>query len=120
MVSRRRSSSSASERHQAPARTPEERENQLIAAATDLAEQQLKSGEASAQVITHYLKLGSSRERLEQQRLKNEVLLMETKRAHMESEMRTETLIQDALQAMRSYQGISTNEEEPELDADEY
>ena len=55
-----------------PALTPEARENQLIALAIDRAEQQLLDGTASSQVITHYLKLGSSRERLERERLENE------------------------------------------------
>jgi hypothetical protein len=102
--------------HRPPARTPEEREDQLIEAAVDLAEQQLRSGEASAQVITHYLKLGSSRERLEQQKLANEVSLLETKREVMESEKRTEGLIADALRAMREYSGNSPAEEGPEYD----
>lgn len=94
------------------ATTPEERENQLIEAAVDLAEQQLLSGEASAQVITHYLKLGSSREKLEQQRISNEVQLLETKREVMESEKRTEQLMLDALNAMRSYTGAGDDNEE--------
>jgi uncharacterized protein YlxW (UPF0749 family) len=115
VASRRKTSLNASESPRSPARTPEERENQLIDAAVDLAEIQLRSGEASAQVITHYLKLGSSRERLEQQRLKNEVALLETKREHMESEMRTEALIADALQAMRAYSG-NLPEEGPDYD----
>ena len=44
-----------------PAITPEERENQLISKAVDLAERQLEDGTATAQVITHYLKLGSTK-----------------------------------------------------------
>lgn len=44
-----------------PATTPEARENQLIALAVDLAEKQMREGTASAQVITHYLKLGSTK-----------------------------------------------------------
>ena len=44
-----------------PVMTPEARENQLISLAIDLAEQQLRNGTASSQVITHYLKLGSSK-----------------------------------------------------------
>ena len=116
MVSRRTTSPKESETYRPPAKTPEERENQLIEAAVDLAEVQLRCGEASAQVITHYLRLGSSRERLEQQRLKNEVALLETKREVMESEKRTEALIQDALEAMRSYSGNSPEEEGPEYD----
>jgi hypothetical protein len=93
------------------AKTPEERENQLIDAAVDLAEQQLLSGEASAQVITHYLKLGSSREKLEQARIENEVRLLETKRELMESEKRTEQLMIEALNAMRNYTGANGSDE---------
>ena len=116
MASRRKTGSNPSETSRTPARTPEERENQLIEAAVDLAESQLRGGDASAQVITHYLKLGSSRERLEQQRLKNEVALLETKRAHMESEMRTEALIADALRAMQAYSGNLPEQQEPDFD----
>lgn len=116
MASRRTSSSKPSETNRPPATTPEERENQLIGAATDLAEIQLRSGEASAQVITHYLKLGSSREKLEQQRLKNEVAFLETKREVLESEKRTEELIAQALQAMRTYSGHASPEDEPDYD----
>ena len=53
-----------------PALTPEAREDQLIALATNLAEKQLMDGTASSQVITHYLKMGSTKERIERQRPK--------------------------------------------------
>jgi hypothetical protein len=88
-----------------PATTPVDRENQLVAAAIDLAEKQIQEGTASAQVITHYLKLGSSRERLEQERLANEVKLMEAKREAMASAKRVEEMYGEALKAMRSYAG---------------
>jgi hypothetical protein len=114
--SRRRTGSKPSETPRSPARTPEERENQLIDAAVDLAELQLRSGEASAQVITHYLKLGSSREKLEQKRLENEVALLVTKREVMESEKRVEGLIADALHAMQAYSGNLPEGEVPEFD----
>jgi hypothetical protein len=116
MASRRTTNPVQNETSRPPATSPEERENQLIVAAVDLAEQQLKSGEASAQVITHYLKLGSSREKLEQQRLTNEVALLDTKREMLESEKRTEALIADALHAMRSYSGHAPAEEENDYD----
>lgn len=119
MASRERSSPGKSRRSSPPAKTPDERENQLIEAAVDLAERQLNDGSASAQVLTHYLKLGSSRERLEQQRLKNEVLLLETKNEHMQSEMRTEALIRDALQAMRAYSGAEPDPNEETEDAEQ-
>lgn len=116
MTRGKKTTSAKRETNRPPATTPDERENQLIEAAVDLAEQQLRGGEASAQVITHYLKLGSSRERLEQQRLKNEVLLLETKRELMESEKRTEALMIDALNAMRGYTGVDDAEESAEYD----
>lgn len=116
MASRRRTSSQANDTSRAPARTPDERENQLIGLAVDLTERQLMEGTASAQVISHYLKLGSSRERLEQARLKNEVALLQTKRDAMEAEMRTAELIENALQAMKAYSGNIPDGVEPEYD----
>ena len=55
-----------------PAISPDAREKQLISLAIDLAEQQLKDGTASSQVITHFLKMGSEREKLERERLEEE------------------------------------------------
>jgi DNA-binding ferritin-like protein len=112
VASRRKTQAQSGATFRAPARTPEERENQLIEAATDLAERQLRGGEASAQVITHYLKLGSSREKLEQERLRQENSLLATKREVLEAEKRTEALIGDALRAMQAYSGnLPENEE---------
>ena len=88
-----------------PATTPEGRENQLVTAAIDLAEKQIQAGTASSQVITHYLKLGSTRERLEQQRLEHENELTRVKIEALESQKRVEELYMEALQAMRSYAG---------------
>jgi hypothetical protein len=87
------------------ATTPEGRENQLIAIAVDVAEEQMLTGTASAQVITHYLKLGSSREKLEQERLAQEVSLMKAKREAMASAARVEELYGAAIDAMRAYAG---------------
>jgi hypothetical protein len=116
MASTKKTKPARRETNRPPATTPDERENQLIEAAVDLAEQQLLAGEASAQVITHYLKLGSSRERLEQERLRGEVTLMRTKQEIMESEKRTEQLMRDALNAMRGYTGAEDSEESVEFD----
>ena len=95
----------ASKTTRPPATTPEERENQLIAYATDLAQRQLLDGTATSQVITHYLKLGSTRERLEQERLAEEVGLLKVKAAALESAKRVEELYGEALNAMRAYGG---------------
>lgn len=87
----------------------EERENQLIAMAVDLAEQQLASGKASAQVITHFLKLGTMREKLEKEKLEMEVKLMEAKKESLEVSKRVEELYAEALAAMKEYQGGNQN-----------
>lgn len=105
MASKRTNGPSASKSKRPPATTPQGRENQLIAKAVDLAERQLEEGTASAQVIVHYLKLGSSREHLEQQRLDNEVKLLEAKREAMASAQRVEELYGAAIDAMRAYAG---------------
>jgi hypothetical protein len=88
---------------------------QLVALAVDRAEQQLRDGTASAQVITHYLKLGSTREKLEQERLAKENNLLDAKREALASAARVEDLYKTALDAMRSYAGYEPNED-PDYD----
>lgn len=90
-----------------PALTPEARENQLISAAVNLAEKQLLEGTASSQVITHYLKLGSSKERLEKEKLERENELLRAKTEALQSAQRVEELYANALDAMRHYNGSS-------------
>lgn len=68
----RKAKQSESSRMMRPALTPEARENQLVSLAVDLAEKQLREGTASSQVITHYLKLGSTKERIEKKFWKTE------------------------------------------------
>lgn len=90
-----------------PATTPEGRENEMVSAAIDLAEQQIRRGTASSQVLTHFLKLGSTRERLEQERLGHENELTRVKIEALESQKRVEELYMEALSAMRAYAGDS-------------
>lgn len=94
-----------------PATTPEGRENQLIGLAVDLTEKQLIEGTASSQIITHYLKLGSTREKLEQERLARENELLSAKVEAMESVKRIEELYATALNAMKSYSGQESDTE---------
>jgi len=100
----------ASSRRMRPALSPEARENQLISAAVDLAEKQLVEGTASAQVITHYLKLASSKEKLEQEILLQQRELMKAKTEAIQSARNVEELYKDALNAMRSYSGSNVEE----------
>lgn len=86
-----------------PASTPEARENQLISLAVDLAEQQLLEGTASSQVITHYLKLGSSKNRVEKEILELQKELITAKTENLKSAKRIEELYESALEAMKEY-----------------
>lgn len=97
-----------------PALTPEGRENQLIALAVDLAEKQLLEGTASSQVITHYLKLGSTKERIEREILEKQKELIAAKTENLQSAKRIEELYTNALNAMRNYngQGDVSNDDE--------
>lgn len=88
-----------------PALSPEARENQMISLAVDLAEQQLIDGTASSQVITHYLKLGSTKERIEKEMLANRNELIKAKTENLQSAKRMEELYKNAISAMRSYSG---------------
>lgn len=95
-----------------PALTPEARENQMISLAVDLAEKQLMEGTASSQVITHYLKLGSMREKLERERLAQENKLIEAKVEAIKSSERIEELYTNAIKAMRDYAGHGGEDED--------
>lgn len=97
--------SSSSSRKMRPALTPEARENQLISLAVDLAEKQLMEGTASSQVITHYLKLGSSKERIEKEILEKQKELISAKTENLKSAKRIEELYSEAISAMRKYSG---------------
>ena len=88
-----------------PALTPEARENQMISLAVDLAEKQLQEGTASSQVITHFLKLGSTKQELEKQKLIEENKLLRAKTENIQAIGRIEELYSEAIEAMRKYSG---------------
>nr|DAJ59474.1 MAG TPA: hypothetical protein [Bacteriophage sp.] len=93
-----------------PATNPEARENQLIGLAVDLAERQLIEGTASSQVIAHFLKLGSTKERIEKEILEKQKDLIEAKTEALQSAKRIEELYTNALNAMKSYSSGNQDE----------
>ena len=95
-----------------PALTPEAKESQMISLAHDLAEKQLRDGTASSQVITHFLKMGSEKERLEREKLQEENRLLKARTKALANAEEIKVLYEQALKAMRSYAG--------EGDPDEY
>ena len=94
-----------------PVLTPEARENQLISLAMDLVEQRLRNGTASSQETVHFLKLGSSKEKLEQQILAEQKKLVVAKTSAIESQERIDELYANAIKAMRTYSGQSEEQE---------
>lgn len=99
-------------RKRPPARTPQAREQQLVALAVDLAEKQIAAGTASAQVITHFLKLGSERDKLEREKLSREVALLKAKSDAIASQQRVEQLYVEAMTAFKHYHGEELGDEE--------
>lgn len=88
-----------------PALTDEGREAQLISAAMDLAERQILDGTASSQVVTHFLRAGSVRERLERMKIGYETRLLEARAEQIASMQRMDEMYAEAMRAMRLYQG---------------
>ena len=107
----KKQSSSEPVKKMRPALTPEARENQMIALAVNLAEQQLRDGTASAQVITHYLKLGDTKAQYEKEQLRLENELLKAKTDMIKSQENSEKLYAEAIKAMKRYSGAEDVEE---------
>lgn len=95
-----------------PALSPEARENQMISYAMDLAEQQLKDGTASSQLITEFVKRGSTKARLENEILDKQRFLVEAKTEALKSQMKMEELFKNAMEVMKTYTGSEIPPEE--------
>ena len=104
-MGRRAATATSAKKHSRVPMTPEDREQYLINLSLDAAERQLREGTASSQVITHFLKLGSSRELLEQEKIKEETKQTRAKIDSLEASSRSEERYAAAIEAMRRYQG---------------
>lgn len=100
---------SSGQRKRRPATNPEDRENQLIALAYDAAEERIRNGTASSQEIVHFLKLGSTKERIEKEILERQKELITAKTDALQSSKMSEELYQKVIQAIGLYTG-STDE----------
>jgi len=92
--------------------TPEAREKQIISAAMNLAEEQILDGTASSQVITHFLKLGSTTAKLEKEKAEGELELLRAKVKQLESQAHSEELYANAIKAFQRYSGNGGEEDE--------
>ena len=95
-----------------PALSPEARENQMISLAVDLAERQLIEGTASSQVITHFLKLATTKAQLEKEKLVQENKMLEAKTKAIQSAENVEKLYSDAISAMKRYSGHGDSDDD--------
>lgn len=95
----------------ASAITPEARENQLVSLAMNLAEQHLRDGTASAQEITHFLKLGTQKEKLEKEILAKQSTLLTAKTDSIKSAQKNEEIYKEAIEAMKTYSGYTSGDE---------
>lgn len=116
MATRGTSGSEPAKPKRRPATTPEALENRMIAKAYATVEKKMDRGEASSMEIVHFLKLGSSREKLEQMRIAEDIELQKAKREVMASAQRIEAMYAEALDAMRSYSGQGQKPLELEID----
>ena len=112
MAKVKKAGSSNTTRKIRPALTPEARENQMIALAVDLVEQRLLDGTASSQETTHFLKLGSMKNRLEMEKLQEENRLLKARTKALQSAERVEELYSEAIKAMRRYSGQGSDDDE--------
>ena len=103
-----------SSRSMRPGLTVKSREDQLISLAVDVAEEQLRNRTASSQVITHFLKLGTTRAELEREKIAHENELLRAKTEQIQSAKRTEELYANAISAMRRYSGQGRYDEDEE------
>ena len=93
----------SNERKRKPFKNIEEAENTNVALAMELARKQLEEGTASAQVIAHFLKIGSTKERDEKELRQQQIELMSAKTGAIKSAQSSEELYADAIKAMRDY-----------------
>lgn len=104
-MARRDNDEHSAPRRRSPARTPEERESLLISKSLNLIERQIDDGSVSSTVLSIYAKAGTERDRLEKDRLREEVVVLKKKVETMESAVDMKNLMSDALNAFKGYSG---------------
>jgi hypothetical protein len=110
----RKASDGAAPKRRPPAKSPEARERQLVAMSIDEAEYQIMNHKASSQVLVHYLKLGTTRNQLEEEKLRQENLLLQARVEHLAQGGRIEELYTNALKAFGGYRGDDQEENDEE------
>ena len=105
-------SSSSTTRKSRPPLSPEADEQICISLAIDLVKERLRNGTASSQETTHFLKLATSKAKIEKEILEKQRDLIVAKTEVMQSQKRSEELFAEAVKAFRGYSGQGNVEED--------
>lgn len=119
MASDIKSKTSPKKSGRAPAMSVEAHQNQMISLANKCAEEQLRKGTASSQIICHYLKMSSEKERLAIEREKAELELVKAKTKAIQSSEKMESMFAKALSAFSTYRGETDRAGDEDGDEDE-
>lgn len=111
MAKRAATITSNSQKKIRPAKNPEARENQMISLAMDLVQQRLIDGTASSQETTHFLKLASTKSRIEKEILERQKELITAKTEALQAQKEYTVLVEEAIKAMRDYSGRGDRDE---------
>ena len=108
------SSSISPKRSRSRARTPEEREAQLIDLTMDAVEERIRTGKASSQELVHFLRAGSNKERYEKEKLALELELVKAKTENLRMAQTNQEIVNEALKAFKRYSGVDDEEDDYE------
>lgn len=87
-----------------PPLSDKDHEAKLISLTLQMAEQQLIDGTASSQVMTHFLRLGSIRSKVELEKLRLENNLLTEKIQSEKMGQQLKEMFQDVMESLRDYQ----------------
>lgn len=108
----KKSTESSGEKKIRPALSPENEENQLIAMANNLAKQRILDGTASDSLIIQFVKAGTVKARLENERLEEENKLLRAKTESIKSQKEVDESYKKVIAALKEYSGVATYEDE--------
>lgn len=95
-----------------PAISVDDRYDQLVSLAVDLAEERLRDKSASNQLIAEIIRYGSVKEKLQREKLSREAEVLRVKAEALESARRTEELYENAIRAIGIYDGSASEDDD--------
>lgn len=100
-------------------RTHEGQESYMINLAMEQAEEQLRNHTAPAMIVSHFLKLATTKALLELEKARAETKLANSKAELVESQKKSEDIAKAALAMFKRYAGIFGDEDSEDYDEDE-